>query len=200
MLELLKRTLNQMIKRLSSRQIHQNQWLSLREDQVSFNEKTTGVYTVVDKPDFALIVPYDGKFLYLVKQFRYPLGIDFIEFPSGSHEEKDLSQEFQLAKDELREETGLSSQQISKVGILREVPGLINQQCHLFYATNLIQGEQELEATEADLQVIKLTPAEFEKQVSCGEICDCKTIAAYYLCRNRFNSSESAPTTPRLQK
>ena len=170
-----------MIKRLTSTQVYANKWLSVREDQVLFDNDHQGTYTVVDKPDCVMIIPFDGEFFYLVKQYRYPIQQYFIEFPAGSHEETTLQNEEQLVKDELAEETGLVSKKITKLGILNEVPATINQKCHLFLAEDLTITEQKLEQTETDLTVIKFTITELEQAVSQGEISDAKTLSGLLL-------------------
>ena len=43
-----------------------------------------GIYGVVDKPDYALVIACDGDRFPLVEQFRYPLGLRRWEFPQGT--------------------------------------------------------------------------------------------------------------------
>jgi hypothetical protein len=46
------------IKTLSSRVVHENPWLSLREDRIERVDGSHGLYSVIDKPDFALVIPW----------------------------------------------------------------------------------------------------------------------------------------------
>jgi len=170
-----------MIKKIKSKKIYENKWLSVREDDVEFDNKFKGIYSVVDKPDCVMIIPFDGEYFYLVKQFRYPIEKYFIEFPAGSHEESNIKDEIELARDELKEETGFLSKKITKLGILNEVPATINQRCHIFLAENLTKGKQKLEITEPDLTFIKLTQEELEISIIKGEISDAKTLAGFLI-------------------
>ena len=56
----------------------------LREDDIRRPDGSPGIYGVVDKPDYALVMPYDGHRFRLVEQFRYPLGERRWEFPQGT--------------------------------------------------------------------------------------------------------------------
>lgn len=170
-----------MIKKLKSTKVYENKWLTVREDDVEFDNKFKGIYSVVDKPDCVMIIPFDGKYFYLVKQFRYPIEKYFIEFPAGSHEENNISDEINLVRDELEEETGFISSKITKIGILNEVPATINQKCHMFLAENLSMKKQKLEITESDLTIIKLTQKELEIAIINGKISDAKTLAGFLI-------------------
>jgi hypothetical protein len=58
------------IRRLSGREVYRNRWLSLREDVVEREDGSTGIYSVVDKPPMAIVIPLDGNDIWLVEQFR----------------------------------------------------------------------------------------------------------------------------------
>jgi 8-oxo-dGTP pyrophosphatase MutT (NUDIX family) len=177
-----------MIKKLKSTKVYENKWLSVREDEVEFDNTFKGIYSVVDKPDCVMIIPFDGVFFYLVKQYRYPIEKYFIEFPAGSHEESTIENELKLVKYELEEETGFISEKITKLGILNEVPATINQRCHMFLAENLSLGKQQLEITESDLTIIKLTQDELESAIINGEVSDAKTLAGFLILKLRLKS------------
>jgi len=72
------------IRQLASRVVYENRWMRVREDDVRRADGSGGIFGVVEKPDFALIVPLaaDGG-VWAVEQFRYPVGGRFLEFPAG---------------------------------------------------------------------------------------------------------------------
>ena len=45
---------------LGSRQVYANAWMTVREDPIRRADGSTGIYGVVDKPDFALVIPLHG--------------------------------------------------------------------------------------------------------------------------------------------
>src|SRR5690606_40202583 len=72
---------------LGSREVYANSWMTVREDAIRRPDGSRGIYGVVDKPDFALIIPLDERGrLHLVEQYRYPLGLRRWEFPQRSEE------------------------------------------------------------------------------------------------------------------
>lgn len=69
------------MQRLSSHEVYRNPWMTVREDRVRRADGSTGIYGVVDKPDFALVLPrFQGGF-WLVEQYRYPVDRRAWEFP-----------------------------------------------------------------------------------------------------------------------
>jgi hypothetical protein len=79
--------------------------MAVREDEVVLPDGRPGVYFVVDKPDFALVVPReDDGSLWLVEQYRYPVGRRSWEFPQGSWDPRRAGRRHRRAgPDELRE-------------------------------------------------------------------------------------------------
>ncbi|MEX1112163.1 MAG: NUDIX hydrolase [Candidatus Andersenbacteria bacterium] len=155
--------------------------MKVREDKVEFQNNVTGIYGVVDKPDFALIVPLVDNSFYLVRQYRYPVEGSFWEFPQGSYEEDPNIDPAQLALNELQEETGLVAKHIEKIGYQYASYGFSSQGFHIFLAKNFKQEERKLEATEEGMEVKQFSISEFEQLVRDGEVRDAPTISAYGL-------------------
>ncbi|HTW05878.1 MAG TPA: NUDIX hydrolase, partial [Acidimicrobiales bacterium] len=103
---------------LGTRIVYQNAWMSVREDVVGLPDGTTGVYGVVDKPDFALVIPRERDGVWLVEQYRYPVARRAWEFPQGSWAGAATGDPRALAIAELREETGFSAGALAHLGRL----------------------------------------------------------------------------------
>lgn len=170
-----------MIKKLSSRIVYENKWMKVREDDVEFKGGSKGIYGVVEKPDFALIVPMVGQYFYLVHQYRYTVSQSYWEFPQGAYEENPDIDPTKLALQELEEETGLVAKKIRKIGYLYAAYGMINQGFHIFLAEEFEQKEQKLEAAEEGMIVEKFSISDFEEMVQQGKITDAPTVSAYGL-------------------
>jgi 8-oxo-dGDP phosphatase len=56
----------------------------VREDRIEHPDGSPASYTVIDKPDFALIIPEEDYGFDLVEQYGYPVQRRSWEFPSGS--------------------------------------------------------------------------------------------------------------------
>lgn len=167
------------IARLSRRTVYRNRWMVLHEDAVRFAGGAQGIYGVVDKPDFAAILPLDdaGR-LHLVRQFRYPVGEALWEIPMGAWEDAPGTDPETLARAELAEETGLIAARLQPLGTLFAAPALIAQTCHLFLATGLTPGVPAREATEADMTCAAFPLAEVQAMACDGRIRCAVTLAA----------------------
>src|SRR5439155_24360150 len=124
----------------------------VREDRIRRPDGSDGIYGVVDKPDYALVIPLDGDRLHLVEQFRYPLGMRRWEFPQGTAPNRAESDAVELAHRELTEETGLRAEVMTLLGLMDTAPGMSSQRGRVFLATGLRQGEPRREATEQDMR------------------------------------------------
>jgi ADP-ribose pyrophosphatase len=71
----------------------------------------------------------------------------------------------EMARDELREETGLDAANMTYVGHLLEACGYSNQDFHIFLATGLRRGYAHLEREEQDLVMREFTRSEMERMI-----------------------------------
>lgn len=169
------------VERLGTREVYANAWMTVREDPIRLTDGSTGIYGVVDKPDYALVIPLDGERLRLVEQFRYPLGMRRWEFPQGTAPNRAESDPLALAARELREETGLRAGKLVELGILDVAPGMSSQRGRVFLATELTEGFHEREVEEQDMRSAWFPRADFEVMIARGDITDAQSIAAYTL-------------------
>lgn len=169
------------IERLSTREVYRNNWMTVREDGIRRPDGSHGIYGVVDKPAYALVIPLDGDRLHLVEQYRYPLGLRRWEFPQGTAPDLAELDPLDLAARELREETGLVAGSLVDLGLLDVAPGLSSQRGRVYLATDLVEGPHQREHEEQDMRTAWFSRSDFEKLVRRGEITDAQSIAAYGL-------------------
>lgn len=161
--------------------MYRNKWMTVREDGIRRPDGSSGIYGVVDKPDYALIIPMDGDRLHLVEQFRYPLGLRRWEFPQGTAPDLAELPAPELAARELREETGLIAGRLEELGVLDVAAGISSQRGRVFVATELTEGPHAREPEEQDMRTAWFSRDEFEKLIARGEITDAQSLAAYAL-------------------
>ena len=170
------------IRTLSSREVYRNPWLRLREDEIERSNGARGIYGVVEKDDCALIIPVQDETIYLIEQFRYTTQERCLELPQGGWETADVDPE-ELARGELREETGLVARTMTFLGTMWVAYGYARQKMHVFLATGLTAAGNDPDPEEHDLVLRTASLAEFEAMLVNGTIQDCCTIAAWGLFR-----------------
>jgi ADP-ribose pyrophosphatase len=89
----------------------------------------------------------------------------------------------EIARGELREETGLDAAKMTYVGHLFEACGYSNQGYHIFLATGLRHGDADPEHEEQDLVTRDFALSEVERMIRDGEIKDATTVASLGLLR-----------------
>lgn len=169
------------VRTVSSKLVYRNQWLSVREDEVEYADGSPGLYSVVDKPDYALVMPYEHGGFHLVEQYRYPLGVRTWEFPSGSFPPGVTGTPEEMAAAELVEETGITAGSIVGLGFLHCANAMSGLGAHVFLATDLTAGETRRETTEQDMRQDWFPRAEVERMIRDGVITDAASVAAYFL-------------------
>ena len=172
------------IKTLSSRVVYRNHWATVREDVIERSNGVQGIYGVMDKEPACIVIPLErtaaGDFLYLIEQFRYTVQGTFKEFPQGGWEDVAIAPD-DLARAELREETGLSTSRLTRLGALWIAYGAMRQLHHVFLAEDLTPGETDPDPEEHDLTLHRVTVHEFETMLLDGSIMDNCTAAAWGL-------------------
>lgn len=171
------------IHTLASTEIYRNRWLTLKEDKIQRADGSEGIYSVIEKNDFVVILPVEGDHIYVVEQFRYPLGQRTIELPQGSWELAPDAAPEDLAAGELLEETGLIAGQLEHVGYQKLAQGYSAQGYHIFLASNLSYQGQNLDAEEVGLTARKIKTVEFLELILAGKITDATSVTAFLLAR-----------------
>jgi ADP-ribose pyrophosphatase len=170
------------IRTINSREVYRNPWIRVREDQIERSNGVKGIYGVVDKDDCAVILPIEGETIYLVEQFRYSIGQRALELPQGGWEKADVDPE-ELARGELREETGLVAASMTRLGMLWIAYGFARQRQFVYLATGLTPAGRDPDPEEHDLVVKTVSTPEFEQMLLDGAIQDCSTLGAWGLYR-----------------
>jgi ADP-ribose pyrophosphatase len=168
------------ITTLSSREVYRNRWMRVREDEILRSNGKPGIYGVVEKDDGAIILPIDGDHIWLVEQFRYTIQERVLELPQGAWE-RAIENPEELARGELREETGLEAEQMVYLGFSWIAYGFTRQRHHVFVATGLRMTHSKPDAEEHDIAVRCIPVAEFEQKMLSGAIADGCTHAAWCL-------------------
>ncbi|MGW5051347.1 NUDIX domain-containing protein [Actinokineospora sp. NPDC004072] len=181
------------VRRTASRLVYRNEWLALREDRIVRQDGSHGIYSVVDRPDFALVIAAENGGFHLVDQYRYPVAGRYWEFPQGCFPNWGVGEPEELARQELAEETGLRAGSMRHLGNLFGWQGASPQSFDVFLATDLVQGEPDREPSEQDMRHEWFSRAEFERMIRDGRIRDNSTLAGYALLQLTERADERMP-------
>lgn len=170
------------LKRVSSRQIYESQYVSVREDQVATDSGPQHPFTVITfKVCGIAVLPVDAEGrTRLVGQHRYVADRYTWELVRGAGA---LSGSLAAAQRELSEETGLEAAHWLQIVNLMASPGLTDEENPGFVAWGTRQRRQHTDDTE-DLRIRKIPFKAAVELVLSGEIQDapsCALILATYL-------------------
>lgn len=77
------------------------------EDSIGWEDGYCGIYGVVDKLNFVVVIVFDDEQVYMVEQFCYFVKGCYLEFFQGVKEGDVFFEFFVVVKVELKEECGL---------------------------------------------------------------------------------------------
>jgi 8-oxo-dGTP pyrophosphatase MutT (NUDIX family) len=153
-----------------SKYLFESKWFNLRQDDVTLPSGEPIVYTYVEHPGYALVVPLlDSNELLLERVYRYTLRETVLECPAGG---LDGDTPEHAANRELLEETGWSADSLAPLGRYYGSNGISNEEFHIFFATDLRHvGEPNREPTE-QITLEKVAFDEAVNMVASGQIVD----------------------------
>ena len=141
---------------------------------------------VVHHPGSVAVVPWDGRHLHLLRQYRAAVQGPLLELPAGK---RDVAGEdpAETARRECIEEMGLHPARVSLLHRAYTSPGFTDELTWIFLAEDLEevpsdpQGLEEMAATR-----VAFTLEEALEAVAAGEIHDAKTIVGVYALARRL--------------
>ena len=147
--------------------------VGVKFDTVKLVNGHTATRLYLDHQGASAVLPVDGEYVYLVQQYRYPIGRVTLELPAGKREK---GQTFlACARAELKQETGMQAKSIKHILMFNPSNAFSNEELHLYVATGLTRGKDCPDEDEfINLKKISLTKA--YQMVEKGKICDAKTI------------------------
>jgi ADP-ribose pyrophosphatase len=165
---------------VSSRPVYKGRIVDLSVDTVRFPDGSTGELEMIRHSGASAVLPFlsdpagnDPQIL-LIRQYRYAADGPLLEVPAGRPDVVGEPWE-DVARRELREETGLTAGELTHLTTIYTTPGFTDERIHLFLASNLEAGKQSLDRDEF-LETVTLNLSDALEMIRDGEITDAKTI------------------------
>lgn len=166
-------------KKLSSKKIYQNAWISVVEDSIIKPNGEPGIYGVVECKVATGIIPvFDDNSTVLVGQYRYTMNQYSWEIIEGGAETNETPKEAAIR--ELKEEGGITARHVEQLGgEIHLSNSHSSERGFLFIAKDLSIGSQEPDDTEI-LKIKRLPITDALTLIEKGEIQDGLSIIGIY--------------------
>ena len=161
----------------------ENKVFALREDKIELPNGKRKRFAYLERTDAVIIVPITRRSeLVLIDQYRYTVDEWCLEVPAGGTHDKPNESLAEVARDELREETGGVCETLTYVDYLYSASSLTDEKCHVFLAEGVeLSEEPEKEATEKiEVKIVPLKKA--LTLIHAGQMKDGQCALAVLLC------------------
>jgi GrpB-like predicted nucleotidyltransferase (UPF0157 family)/8-oxo-dGTP pyrophosphatase MutT (NUDIX family) len=162
---------------------YESHWHNLRRDEVRLPDGEEIVYTYQEHAGFVTVLPVtsDGQVV-MIRSYRYTVDDWCWELPAGGLGDKLGHSPEEVARQELREETGAGCVEMREIGWFYSMNGTSTARCTFFLATGAqLNGPPQLESTE--LSEVHLMPLEQALQMARdGRISDADSALVLLRC------------------
>lgn len=161
---------------LHGERVYDGKLLKVHRDTVAMPNGHEEVREVIRHCGASVIVPHLGDDRYvLVRQYRYALGRETLEFPAGRLDPGE--EPLDSARRELKEETGYLATRWEELFQIHPAPGYSDERLWIYLAEDLQAGQNSPDPDELVL-VVEMSLDEILRRLKKGEITDSKTVAA----------------------
>jgi 8-oxo-dGTP pyrophosphatase MutT (NUDIX family) len=161
--------------RKSRRTAYENRWLRFEAHDIVHPNGRPGEHGVVVTPHASAVVVLDGDDVILTRQARYAIGIHVLEVAKGGSDPGETPRA--TAERELREELGVEAGRWDDLGIVYEIPSIVQESVSLFLARDLRFVADDPEDVES-IESVRVPLREALRSAATGEILDAVTAVA----------------------
>lgn len=174
-------------KRIDRKEVYKGKIFTVVEDTIEFENGQVAQWDLVVHNGASAIVPLtSNNEVMLVRQYRNAENGDVLEIPAGKLEKGE--DPLECATRELEEEIGMKAGNIQKVCAMYTAVGFSDECLHLYIATNLVKGKQNLDEDEF-IEIVTYPLEEAVKMIFTGEIKDSKTIVGILAAKELISKS-----------
>lgn len=149
------------LERIESRTAWEGRIAKVRIDRFRYGDGEDAEREIVEHPGSVAVVAHDGERLFLVRQPREAVGEEaLLELPAGKLDEEGESP-LDTARRELAEEIGKGAGSWERLTSFYTSPGFVDEECHVFLATDLYDERAEPPENER-IEVVEVPLAELD--------------------------------------
>ena len=158
-----------LVRLVSSRNVHQGNLVRLREDRVVLPHGTEAIYEFVEiKHGSSVLAMEENGDVWLVLEWNYAIDRPSLEVVSGGIEPDETPVE--AAHRELREELGKSARELIPLGHVDPFTTMLRCPNHLFLARGLSATERAPEEAESNMELRRMPFQRAYELALTGEI------------------------------
>jgi 8-oxo-dGTP pyrophosphatase MutT (NUDIX family) len=167
-----------MWKTKKSEVVFTNQWITLHNDQIEFDNGSPGVYSYIDRPHGAeAVIITPSQKIVLLNQFRYPQKTYDWSTPGGKIDAGETPES--AVKRECLEEVGVNLTKVEKLGVWSAQSSANTEEIHMFVAWSKDEPHKAGLSDESVKEIKLVTATEALTMIDEGVIKDPVTIAAF---------------------
>ncbi len=175
-----------MYKRIKREDIYKGRIIDVKRDTVLLpNGRETTRELVLHCDACGMVAVDDEGMIILVRQYRYPVGLEMPEIPAGLVEPGETPEACALR--ELEEETSYKAEHIEHMTSFHTSAGFSNEVLHVYLCTGLKKGNMKLDDDEI-LTYERHSLEDIKKMIFSGEITDSKTIIGILMYNEMLNN------------
>jgi len=179
-------------KRLRSETVYDSAFFRVKKDLVELPNGARKEWTYWDSRDSAMIICMtENRQLVMIRQYRYMVDDDVIEFPAGFNEKDETFE--RSAEREFEEETGYSCDQLREIGAFYETFGQLNRRIHKFFAKRIEPAKQMTDRDTDDYENIETVLVDWDDALELvreNKIVSMGSSLAILLLREKLQSGE----------
>ncbi|WP_454061110.1 NUDIX hydrolase [Candidatus Nitrospira salsa] len=159
---------------MNVKHIYSGKFLTYNIDTVTLPNGATAELEMIRHPGASAVVPVkDDGTVILIRQFRHAAGGFIYEIPAGKLNPGE--DPLDCASRELEEEIGYRAENLELLTSLFTAPGFTDEVIHVYKATGLVKGQQQLDQDEV-LEILEWPMDKAIAEIKNGTIRDAKTM------------------------
>ncbi|KAF5038479.1 ADP-ribose pyrophosphatase [anaerobic digester metagenome] len=161
-------------------EIYRGKRLTVEKREITLPNGKQKERVIVHPGGAVAILPVEGDYCYLIRQYRYAVDDSIYEVPAGTIDEGEEPHE--TARRELIEETGMKAETFTPKGWIYSSPGYTDERIWLYIAKGLSPcRDYDMDEDEV-IEVVRTPIRDLAAMIVDGRIVDAKTICL--ICRS----------------